>query len=153
MQFEERYKGACLRFSRDKTSGEIKDYPPFMRFNIPVAPDGLNFIMDGFFGQDRKPIQVTTSNANQMISRNDQCRCIIQVNSLWANQLGFGFKLKMLQIRVIKAALRLADVDRTGGDDEDDAMLVVEESDDPELAQANMHLQGMRRGAEAVASF
>ena len=71
-QFEERYKGPALRFSKDKMTGEIKDYPPFIRMNVPVAPDGMNFQVDGFFSAERKPITVTVQNASSQISRNDQ---------------------------------------------------------------------------------
>ena len=56
--------------------------------------------------------------------------------------------MKLLQMRVLKSALRLGDVDMTGGDEEDAMMDAVSDSDDPDLAQANRQLQGMRRGVE-----
>lgn len=60
-------------------------------------------------------------------------------------QLGFGCKLKLLQLRVYKTALRLGDVDMTGGDDEEDFdAAAAEEFDDPELAHASMSIQGMK---------
>jgi hypothetical protein len=60
--------------------------------------------------------------------------------------LGFGCKLKLIQIRVYKTALRLGEVDMTGGDDEEVLMQVVSDNEDPELAQANVHLAAMKGG-------
>ena len=68
-------------------------------------------------------------------------------DKVWANALGFGCKIKLVQVRVYKSALSMGQFDLTGGDDEIMAPLSDHgDEEDVELAQANAHLNEMRRG-------
>ena len=154
--FEERFRGPCVRFSRDPATRELRDYPPSLRISVPISPMTNKFQVDGFFSADRKALDITPENATTQICRGDQVRCLVLYDKVWINSIGFGVKNKLVQCRVYKAPMRL-DVDLTGGDADDVLEAVhMEETDhmgvdeDSEMERANYSLSGMRNVAEAT---
>lgn len=92
--FEERYKSPCIRFAKNRETGEIRDgFPPFIRVAVPIKQGTQVFDVFGFFSADKRPLEVTPVNAQQMISRNDQVRTVLSLDKIWVSGLGFGCKV------------------------------------------------------------
>lgn len=102
--FNERYRSPCIRVAKDRESGESRGLPPFVRLVVPLKADGS--FESSFFSPTKEPLVVGVSNANSTISRNDEVRALISFDKVWQNSLGFGVRIKLLQARVYKTALR-----------------------------------------------
>lgn len=104
-----------FRYSKNKTTGDLLDYPPRVKFNLRC--ENQKFITKGVYdAYTKEKLELTTDNFKTLLPKGTEVRLVFEVGSIWSTNIGFGARLVLYQARLYRSTSLEEDI--CGSDDE-----------------------------------
>jgi hypothetical protein len=127
-----------IRYSKDKTTGEISNaYPPTFKMNLPYRDGNFTFPC---YGASRDPISLMDIMNQPSRGKGARVTAIMQLNSLWIVGGKFGLTWKVSQLRVVMPQISSGYAFVHMADDDEVTNKTSDDNDDNDDAQENAHL-------------
>lgn len=127
-----------IRYSKDKTTGEISNaYPPTFKMNLPYRDGNFTFPC---YGASRDPINLVDIMNQPSRGKGARVTAIMQLNSLWIVGGKFGLTWKVSQLRIVMPQISSGYAFVPMADDDEVTNKTSDDNDDNDDAQENAHL-------------
>jgi len=94
-QVIEAFYTPCLRYPKDRDTGEITDkYPPNLKFKIPTTPEGE--VRTRVFGKDKALVE----NSREAVVKGAIVSSLVECTGIWVVNGKFGVSFRALQLKI-----------------------------------------------------